>query len=67
VTTNYRLNVFGFFTTLDGYAAGNWGLWDQKAAIKWVRDKIRNFGGNSDVITIFGHGAGAVSCFVKKQ
>ncbi|XP_034240626.1 liver carboxylesterase 1 [Thrips palmi] len=61
VTTAYRLNVLGFFTTLDGNLPGNWGLWDQVAAIDWVKDKIAAFGGNPKNITLFGHGAGAVS------
>ncbi|KAE8752521.1 Carboxyl/Cholinesterase 03 [Frankliniella occidentalis] len=61
VTAAYRLNILGFFTTLDGNAPGNWGLWDQVAAIDWVQSKIAAFGGNRKNITLFGHGAGGVS------
>lgn len=61
VTAAYRLNVLGFFTTLDPNAPGNWGLWDQAAAIDWVQAKIAVFGGNPKNITLFGHGAGGVS------
>ncbi|KAG8267490.1 Carboxylesterase [Homalodisca vitripennis] len=61
VTPAYRLNVFGFFTTLDGMAPGNSGLLDQVAALDWVQQQIRDFGGNPDKVVIGGHGAGAVS------
>lgn len=41
--------------------SGNYGLWDQHAAISWVRRNIEAFGGNPDNITIFGQSAGAAS------
>lgn len=36
VTVAYRLGIFGFFTTVDGEAPGNFGLMDQAAALRWV-------------------------------
>lgn len=59
VTINYRLNMFGFlsFDEMDG----NFGLWDQILAIKWVKNNIGNFGGNGNSITIFGESAGGSS------
>ncbi|KAK3089447.1 hypothetical protein FSP39_003692 [Pinctada imbricata] len=61
VTINYRVGIFGFFTTGDSNAPGNLGLWDQQLGIKWVKDNIDSFGGNPSSITLFGQGAGAAS------
>jgi para-nitrobenzyl esterase len=59
VTLNYRLGVEGF-AHLDG-APANRGLLDQVAALEWVRDNIRAFGGDPDRVTVFGQSAGAGS------
>lgn len=67
VTLNYRLGRFGFMAhpALSAESAtgvsGNQGLRDQIAALAWVRDNIRRFGGNADNVTIFGESAGALS------
>jgi para-nitrobenzyl esterase len=59
VSINYRLGVDGFLFLDDGVA--NLGLLDQIAALEWVRDNIRAFGGDSGNVTIFGESAGAMS------
>ncbi|CAH2229222.1 jg2626 [Pararge aegeria aegeria] len=61
VSVAYRLNIFGFFSTLDNEAPGNFGLLDQVAALSWVKNNIESFGGDPDNVCIFGHDAGAVS------
>ncbi|XP_041644425.1 bile salt-activated lipase-like [Cheilinus undulatus] len=61
VTVNYRVGTLGFLSTGDSRLPGNYGLWDQHAAIAWVRRNIEGFGGNPDNITIFGQSAGAAS------
>ena len=61
VTINYRLSLWGFLSTGDEYAPGNYGLWDQSLAIMWVNSNIRAFGGDPGRVTIAGESAGAVS------
>jgi para-nitrobenzyl esterase len=65
VSVNYRLGVFGFFshpelTKESGRnASGNYGMLDQVAALRWVRDNIAAFGGDPGNVTIFGESAGS--------
>jgi len=67
VTLNYRLGRFGFFAhpalTAENPAGplANYGLMDQIAALRWVRDNIAAFGGDPDHVTIFGESAGGIA------
>lgn len=61
VSLNYRLGVLGFLCLDAAFAPGNMGLKDQNLAIKWVRDNISAFNGDSKNITLFGISAGACS------
>ncbi len=36
VSIQYRLGALGFLSTEDEVAPGNYGLWDQNLALKWV-------------------------------
>ena len=65
VTLNYRLGPMGFACLQElaeeaGHT-GNYGLYDQMTAIRWVRDNVAAFGGDPENITIMGQSAGAAS------
>ncbi|XP_062033745.1 carboxylesterase 5A [Lepus europaeus] len=61
VTAQYRLGIFGFFTTQDQHASGNWAFKDQLAALSWIQKNIKFFGGDPGSVTIFGESAGGIS------
>jgi len=65
VTINYRLGPLGFVClpqlTEEAGHCGNYGLYDQMTAMKWVRDNISAFGGDPDNVTIMGQSAGGMS------
>jgi para-nitrobenzyl esterase len=63
VTFNYRLGALGYldfsrFSTQNRPFQSNLGLRDQVAALEWVRDNIRAFGGDPGNVTVFGESAG---------
>ncbi len=67
VTFNYRVGALGFFaypeltSESEHHASGNYGLMDQIAALHWVKDNIRGFGGDPSRVAIAGQSAGAMS------
>ena len=61
VTLNYRLGDFGFFAHPELKGETNFGLADQIAALRWVKQNIAGFGGDPQNVTIFGESAGGSS------
>src|SRR5688572_11111892 len=63
VTLNHRLNVFGFTylavaAGADFASSGGVGMLDIVAALDWVRENIQRFGGDPNLVTIFGQSGG---------
>jgi para-nitrobenzyl esterase len=60
VSVDFRLGVYGFYGLpgLDG--SGTFGLQDQQAALRWVRENIGSFGGDPGTVTVFGESGGAI-------
>jgi para-nitrobenzyl esterase len=67
VSINYRVGVLGFLAHPElskestSNTSGNYGLLDQVAALKWIRDNITAFGGDPGKVTIAGQSAGSMS------
>lgn len=72
VSLAYRVGPFGFLATSElsresGHGSGNYGLEDQIAGLKWVRDNIAAFGGAPSRVTIFGESAGGIAVSMLTQ
>lgn len=62
VSLNHRLNILGFLD-LSGVSpkykhSGNVGMLDIIQGLEWIRDNIRQFGGDPNNVTIFGESGG---------
>jgi para-nitrobenzyl esterase len=61
VTVNSRLGALGFFAHPDLPDSGVFGLQDQQAALRWVRDNAAAFGGDPGNVTLMGESSGGAS------
>jgi para-nitrobenzyl esterase len=67
VTFNYRVGAFGFLALPEltrespHHTSGNYGLFDQIAALRWVQNNISRFGGDPARVTVGGQSAGSIS------
>jgi para-nitrobenzyl esterase len=67
VSIAYRIGQLGFLAHPElsaespDHVSGNYGLLDQVAALKWIKQNIAAFGGDPNKVTIFGESAGAIS------
>ena len=68
VTMNYRLGALGFLALDElrsrdtvSNSTGNYGVQDQRAALKWVKENAAAFGGDPDKIVLWGESAGAAA------
>jgi para-nitrobenzyl esterase len=66
VSVAYRVGAFGFLaapelTRESGHGSGDYGLEDQIAGLRWVRENIAQFGGDPHRVTVFGESAGGIS------
>jgi carboxylesterase type B len=59
VTTNYRVNIFGYPNARALGDNANFALQDQRMAVEWVQENIVSFGGDPGQITLWGQSAGA--------
>lgn len=61
VSCNFRSGMFGFFDANHEGAPGNVGLWDQLMVMEWVQRNIRTFGGDPELVTLFGESSGSMA------
>jgi carboxylesterase type B len=61
VTLNCRLGALGLLATSELGLTGNYGILDQRKALRWVAHNIAAFGGDPRRVTLFGESAGAMS------
>jgi carboxylesterase type B len=62
VTLNYRLGALGWLAfEQEAGVSANFGITDQRQALKWLKNEISHFGGDAHKVTLFGQSAGAIS------
>ena len=65
VTINYRLGMLGWMENVQAWdrntIPGNQAIRDQILALQWVQKNIAAFGGDPNMVTVFGESAGGTS------
>ncbi|MGI9200384.1 MAG: carboxylesterase/lipase family protein [Woeseiaceae bacterium] len=62
VSVAYRQGMFGFLSHPElprNEPVANFAYWDLIAALQWIQNNIKKFGGDPDRVTMFGESAGA--------
>ncbi|XP_077524735.1 acetylcholinesterase-like [Amblyomma americanum] len=60
VSCNFRNGAFGFLDANNEASPGNMALWDQVLVMQWVQKNIRAFGGDPELVTVFGESSGSM-------
>ena len=70
VSVNYRLGIFGFLSLRELWVTsgrmksyGNYGIMDQIAALTWIKNNARNFGGDPTHVIIHGQSGGGSAVY----
>ncbi|GJJ77782.1 hypothetical protein EMPS_10141 [Entomortierella parvispora] len=65
VTINYRLGMLGWMENINAWdrntVPGNQAIRDQILALQWIQKNIASFGGDPNMVTVFGESAGGTS------
>uniref|UniRef100_A0A0N4ZXN6 COesterase domain-containing protein n=1 Tax=Parastrongyloides trichosuri TaxID=131310 RepID=A0A0N4ZXN6_PARTI len=61
VNLNFRLGALGFARSKNSSIYGNMGLLDQQMGLKWIKENIKDFGGDPEKVTLMGEQTGASS------
>lgn len=63
ITVQYRTNIFGWLNVPgNSELNGNYGIFDQSMALKWIQENVKSLGGNPSKITLLGHGTSGGPC-----
>ncbi|KAK4556861.1 hypothetical protein LTR86_005841 [Recurvomyces mirabilis] len=67
IALNYRLGAFGWLAgpSLQSNGTANAGLFDQRLALNWIQQYVRQFGGDPERVTVMGESAGGGSIMLQ--
>ena len=65
ISINYRLGIFGFLATDVHGSNGMNAFDDQVKALEWINRNVNSFGGDANLVTVFGQNVGSASvCYL---